>query len=178
VLKEQVLEKHGKALLIYGAAHFYLNGPADYYASMGGDSGLAKRLDVTYPGRTLTVIPIGNLPRPPAVKADIPPDYSKFDRGLQTSVRPVLVSLQRLPFRDFTAAEFLGRTLTTCRQGGDCRSVFKGSPLTLGQMADATVYVGWGARASTPARRHESRVRRVAIPPAASQAPGAVAAYD
>ena len=28
------------------------------------------------------------------------------------------LSLQRLPFRDFTAEEFLGRTLTTCRGAG------------------------------------------------------------
>src|SRR5262249_24937782 len=34
-LKEQVAQKHGKALLIYGSAHFYLTGPADYLASMG-----------------------------------------------------------------------------------------------------------------------------------------------
>lgn len=55
---------------------------------------------------------------------------------------PVLQKLQRLPFRDFTAEEFLGRSLTTCRGAGGCRSVFKGSTLTLGQMADACVYVG------------------------------------
>jgi hypothetical protein len=154
VLKEQVLAKHGKALLVYGAAHFYLNGPADYYASTGGDVGLARRLDIDYPGRTLTVIPIGDLPRPSAVKVDVPPDYGRFDRALKTSARPVLVSLQRLPFRDFTAEEFLGRTLTTCRPGGVCRSVFKGSTLTLGQMADATVYVGSSAHASAQARPH------------------------
>ena len=55
------------------------------------------------------------------------------------------MSLQRLPFRDFTAEEFLGRTLTTCRGAGGCVSVFQGSSLTLGQMADACVYVGGGA---------------------------------
>jgi hypothetical protein len=55
------------------------------------------------------------------------------------------VSLQRLPFRDFTAEEFPGRTLTTCHGAGGCVSVFKGSTLTLGQMADACVYVGGGA---------------------------------
>ena len=60
-------------------------------------------------------------------------------------MRPVLVSLQRLPFRDFTAEEFLGRTLMTCRGAGGCVSVFQGSSLTLGQMADACVYVGAGA---------------------------------
>ncbi len=154
LLNSQVLEKHGKALLIYGAAHFYLNGPADYYASMGSDIGLARRLDTDYPGRTLTVIPIGDLPRPPAVNADVPPDYRKFDRALKTAVRPVLVPLQRLPFRDFTVEEFLGRTLTTCRNGGVCRSVFRGSTLRLGQMADAAVYVGSGTRQSPEARRH------------------------
>src|ERR1043166_4308938 len=34
VLKEQVLQKHGKALVIYGAAHFYRNLPRDYVSSM------------------------------------------------------------------------------------------------------------------------------------------------
>ena len=53
---------------------------------------------------------MGQLERPRAVAADIAPDYRKFDRALKTQVRPVLVPLQRLPFRDFTAEEFLGRT--------------------------------------------------------------------
>lgn len=141
VLKEPVLQQHGKALMIYGAAHFYLTGPAEYLSSLGNDIGLAGKLDASYPGRWLSVIPIGGLARPPVVKeADVEPDYQKFDRALKTPVRPVLVSLQRPPFRDFTAEEFLGRSLTTCR--GGCRSVFKGSTLTLGQMADAGVYVG------------------------------------
>jgi hypothetical protein len=46
-----------------------------------------------------------------------------------------------LPFRDFSAEEFLGRTVTTCDARG-CMSAFKGSALTLGQMADACIYVG------------------------------------
>ena len=86
------------------------------------------------------------------VTAGIDPDYQKFDRALKTQVRPVLVSLQRLPFRDFSAEEFLGRTLTTCRGAGGCVSVFKGSTLTLGQMADACVYVGGGADVDTKAK--------------------------
>jgi hypothetical protein len=154
VVREQVLDKHGKVLLIFGSAHFYLDGPADYYESMGGDIGLARRLNIALPGRTLTVVPIGDLSRPPAVKADTPPDYSKFDRALKSPIRPVLVSLQRLPFRDFTAEEFLGRTLTTCRRSGGCQSVFKGSTLKLGQMADAAIYVGGGGGPSTQAKRH------------------------
>ena len=143
ILKEQVLAKHGKALVIYGAAHFYRAFTQDYLSSMGsGDIGLARRLEIDYPGRTFVVIPVGGLARPPAVKADIDPDYREFDRALKTTIRPVLVSLQRLPFRNFTAEKFLSRSLTTCRGPGGCVSVFKGSTLTLGEMADACVYVG------------------------------------
>jgi hypothetical protein len=44
VLKEQVLQKHGKALVIYGAAHFYRTFTRDYLSSMGDDIGLASVL--------------------------------------------------------------------------------------------------------------------------------------
>jgi hypothetical protein len=101
VLKEQVLQKHGKALVIYGAAHFYRTMPEDYLSSLGEDIGLARKLEVDFPGRTLVVIPVGRLDPPPAwVTRGIDPDFQKFDRALKTQVRPVLVSLQRLPFRD------------------------------------------------------------------------------
>jgi hypothetical protein len=133
----------GKVLVIYGAAHFFRTMDPAYLSSMGADIGLVRLLEKDYPGRTLAVIPVGGLARPPAVKeADIDPDYQKFDRALKTQVRPVLIPLQRLPFRDLTAEEFLGRALTNCRPPGGCRSVFKGSTLTLGQMADACVYFG------------------------------------
>src|SRR5690349_8460837 len=52
VLRKQVLQKHEKALVIYGSAHFYLTGPADYLASMG-DADIAAKLNLKYPGRTL-----------------------------------------------------------------------------------------------------------------------------
>jgi hypothetical protein len=145
VLKEQVLQKRGKALVIYGAAHFYRTMPEDYLSSLGEDIGLARKLEIDFPGRTFVVIPVGRLDAPPAwVTRGIDPNFQNFDRALKTQVRPVLVSLQRLPFRDFSAEEFLGRTLTTCRGAGGCVSVFKGSTLTLGQMADACIYVGGG----------------------------------
>ncbi|MEI9972288.1 MAG: hypothetical protein WDO73_09665 [Ignavibacteriota bacterium] len=38
VLKEQVLQKRGKALVIYGAAHFYRTMPADYLSNMAKTS--------------------------------------------------------------------------------------------------------------------------------------------
>jgi heme-binding uptake protein ChaN (Tiki superfamily) len=153
VLKEQVLQKHGKALVIYGAAHFYRAAPRDYLASMGKDIGIARMLEMDYPGRTLSVIPMGGrLDLPPGITLGVDPDYQKFDRALKTQVRPVLVPLQRLPFRDFTAEKFLGGTLFNCRGPGGCVSVFKGTTLTLGQMADACVYFGGDAVNATQAK--------------------------
>ena len=151
ILKEQVLQKHGKALFIYGAAHFYRTVPRDYLSSLGEDIGIARTLEIDYPGRTFVVIPVGWLDLPHGVAAGIDPDYGKFDRALKTQVRPVMVPLPRLPFRDFTAEEFLGRTLTTCRGGRGCVSAFRGSSITLGQMADACIYVGGNADVVTKA---------------------------
>ena len=142
VLNEQVLQKHGKALVIYGAAHFYRTMPEGYLSSVGQDIGIVRMLEIDYPGRTFVVIPIGRLDIPPGATLPVNPDYQKFDRALKTQVRPVLVPLQRLPFRDFTAEEFLGNGVFSCRGPGGCVSMFKGSTLTLGQMADACIYVG------------------------------------
>ena len=145
VLKEQVLQKQGKALVVYGAAHFYRTLDADYLSSMGADIGIVKMLEADYPGRTFAVIPVGGrVDLPPGVALRVHPDYQKFDRALKTPVRPVLVPLQRLPFRDFTAEEFIGSHVLTCGGAGGCRSIFQGSKLTLGQMADACIYVGDG----------------------------------
>jgi hypothetical protein len=145
VLKEQVLQTHGKSLVIYGAAHFYRT--RDY----ADDIGIATTLESEYPGRTLAVIPVGfKLEPPPGVTLRIYPDYKKFDGVLKTQARPVLVPLQRAPFRDFTAEEFAPQ-LFTCL--GGCRSIFQGSKLTLGQMADAVIYVGAGVdTVAKPAR--------------------------
>jgi hypothetical protein len=65
---------------------------------------------------------------------------------------------ERLSFRDFTAEEFLGRTLTIGARG--CVSVFQESSLTLGQMADACVYVGGGADVDSKAKRLDSIQQR------------------
>jgi Haem-binding uptake, Tiki superfamily, ChaN len=66
VLKEQVLQKHGKALVIYGAAHFYRTMPRDYLSGMGDDIGIVRMLEIDYPGRTFVVIPVGG-------RLDLPP---------------------------------------------------------------------------------------------------------
>jgi hypothetical protein len=141
IVKQQVFERHAKALLIYGSAHFYLTGPVDYLESIGG-AALATKLNLAYPDQTLVVIPIAAFERPGAIKADIEPDLSKIDRAIKTKVRPVLLPLQRGRLGDLTASEFLGRTLTTCRGPDGCRSVFRGSNISLGQMANAIVYYG------------------------------------
>jgi hypothetical protein len=138
LLKEQAIQKHAKALVVYGAAHFYRT-------DVSGDVGIVKALESEYPGRTLAVIPVGgSIDLPPGTKLRVYPDYQKFDRALMTKVRPVLVPLHRAPFRDFTVEEFVGYQLLTCLGPGGCRSVFQGSGVTLGQIADACVYVGAG----------------------------------
>ena len=152
ILKKQVLQKHGKALVVFGAAHFYRTLPTDVLSSSGDDTGIASKLEAEFPGRSLVVIPVGPLDSPRGVASDIDPDFHKFDRALKTRSRPVLVSLQRLPFRDLKAEEFLGRTLTTCSRSRGCVSAFKGSALTLGQMADACVYIGESADVDTQAK--------------------------
>jgi hypothetical protein len=153
VLKEQVLEKHGKALVIYGAAHFYRTMDDAYLSSMGADIGIVRMLEMDRPGSTFAVIPVGGrVNLPPGVTLPVYPDYQKFDRALTTQVRPVLVPLQRLPFRDFTAEEFMGGGVFNCRGPGGCVSMFKGSTLTLGQMADACVYLGGVADVDTKAK--------------------------
>jgi len=145
ILKEQVLQKHGKALVIYGFAHFARSeGDASSFLGTGG--GIVQRLEVEYPGRTLVVMPIGRASSAsPVIAGVLDPDYQKFDLALKTPVRPVLVSLVRVPFRDFTAEEFIGQKLQNCRGAAGCVSVFKGSTLTLGQMADVAVYFGGNA---------------------------------
>jgi len=133
VLKKQVLEKHAKALVIYGAAHFYRREINDILLTNGG--GITKLLEADYPGRTLVVMPV-NVSGP---------EFQKFDNALKTTARPVLVSLQRSAFRDFTAEEFIGHQILNCNGPAGCRSLFQGSSVTLGQIADAGFYVGGGA---------------------------------
>jgi hypothetical protein len=137
ILTVQALQKRGKGLVIYGAGHFWRAAPRDFGV------GIVRRLEMNYPGRTFAVIPVGGEsnvdPRDDVAK----PDYQKFDRALKTQVRPVMVPAQRLPFRDFKTEEFLGGDVVRCTRGpGGCVSIFKGSTLTLSQMADALVYFG------------------------------------
>jgi len=133
ILKEQAFRKGGKALVIYGHAHFWRAVP--------GLGGISRSLDIDHPGRTFVVIPVGGETdvRPEGNVAK--PDYQKVDRALKTRARPVMVPLQRLPFRDFTAEDFLHGDVVR-RSRGRWVGIFEGSTLTLGQMADGLVYFG------------------------------------
>ena len=61
----------GKALVIYGATHFYRTMPRDYPSSMGEDIGIARMLEVDYPGRTFVEIPVGG-------GLDLPPGHTRM----------------------------------------------------------------------------------------------------
>jgi hypothetical protein len=167
VLNEQVLQKRGKALVIYGAGHFWRRQTEIALSRGGDDIGLATMLEIEYPGRALVVIPIGNVQGDSTGRIESA-SYRKLDRALTTTVRPVLVSVQRLPFRDFTAEEFIGSqvvicggpgpirprgagTIVTRPSPGSCVGLFQGSSITLGQLADAVVYVGGDADVGTQA---------------------------
>jgi len=98
-------------------------------------------LDIDYRGRTFVVIPVGGHTDVRPEETVAKPDYQKVDRALKTQVRPVMVPLQRPPFRDFTAEDFLNGDIVR-RSRGRWVGIFEGSSLTLGQMADALVYFG------------------------------------
>ena len=141
VLKEQALEKHEKALLIYGSGHlFRAQGTIDYQSAIGG--GITRSLEPNYPGRVFVVITLGG------------PDskYAKFEQALHTPKRPVLISLQRRPFGDYLTEEFIGNELLKRLPSGRLVGVFQGSRLTLAQLADACVYWGMGADADARVR--------------------------
>jgi hypothetical protein len=130
-LRQQVLEKGEKALVIYGAGHFFRT-RAGQYALPPSIGGISKSLDADYPGRTFVVVTLGGDD----------PRYENFERALQTSLRPVLVSLQRPPFRGFAAEDFLGPKVFQQLPGGEIEYIFQGSGVPLGDTADAALYSG------------------------------------
>src|SRR5215469_5508644 len=95
ILQEQVLKRHGKALLIYGAGHFLR-------AVLDPIPRITKMLDNSYPGSTFVVTTEGG-PHP---------EYQEFERALKTPARPVLLSLGKPPFRDLLVRAFPGLGLT------------------------------------------------------------------
>jgi hypothetical protein len=89
IVRDQVLAKGQKALLIYGPGHLYRTG------------GITKALQDRHPGRIFVVGVIGGSN----------PVYEKFENALSSSRRPVLVPLRGTVFGSFGADEFLGGQL-------------------------------------------------------------------
>lgn len=121
VLKEQVLDRGGKALVVYGSGHLQLQ----------GIGGIAQDVQARHLGRIFVVDTLGGPY----------PEYEKFERSLKSSMRPVLVSLRRSPFRDFSADQTIGRG-TKKVVNGVWVDADPWRGLRLGQLADACVY--WG----------------------------------
>jgi hypothetical protein len=125
IVREQVLNKGSKALIIYGSGHLDRTG------------GITRALQSSHPGRIFVVDTLGGPY----------PEYQQFERTLKSPVRPVLVSLRRTPFQDFSANEFLGRG-GIMRLGGVEVPVYPPG-LTLGHVGDACVYLGNAADVET-----------------------------
>lgn len=121
ILRDQVLKKGDKALVIYGSGHLW-----------HGDGGITKALQEDIPGRVFvaeTLAPVSN--------GGTGPEFDNLDKALQSlegtlpsRERPVLVSLRgtlaaRLPANPF----FLGQAMLS-------------PDVTLGDIDDACVYFG------------------------------------
>ena len=62
-------------ICFYGAVHFYRTFPRDTLSSMGDDIGIARTLEIDYPGRTFVVIPVGRLDPPRGVTRGLIPTF-------------------------------------------------------------------------------------------------------
>jgi hypothetical protein len=86
VLRNQVLNKGGKALVIYGGGH------------VGYGGGITGAVQATRPGRIFVVGAMGGTD----------PSYQQLDRTLKSAGRPVLFSVTKPPFSDSaSSADFL-----------------------------------------------------------------------
>lgn len=112
LLPREVLDQGGKALVLYGGGHL------DRF------SGIPILVQATHPGRMFVVDAMGGTD----------PGCLKFESAMKSPVRPVLVSLRRLPFRDFRVADVPGPPrLSTLVLDGE---------QSLGQLVDACIYLG------------------------------------
>lgn len=146
LLEDQVIEKGHKALVVFGGLHLIrTEGDTDVLSQIGG--GIIRILEEDYPGRSLVVYPLGG--------AD--PKYYKFEQALGSTLRPVLVSLGRSPYRDFRAKEFIGANQGKKRVVGRWEGfrfvpggfvgLFEESDLKLSELADVCLYLGMGPEA-------------------------------
>jgi hypothetical protein len=61
-----------------------LNDGPSGLAILGEGIGIARKLEIDFPGRTFVVIPVGRLDPPHGVTRGVDPDFQKFVRALKT----------------------------------------------------------------------------------------------
>ena len=116
LVRREVLGKTNKALLIYGAGHFWRNN------ALIPTPNLATLLDRSKPGSLFTVIRLGG----------IYPDTPRLESVMPKS-RPAFLVLQGTPAANLDANEFIGRGIPV--------KLFP-TGLGIGHVADACVYSG------------------------------------
>jgi hypothetical protein len=116
LVRREVLGKKNKALLIYGAGHFWRNN------ALIPTPNLATLLDGSNPGSLLTVIRLGG----------IYPDTTRLEAEMPKS-RPAFLVVRGTPAADLDANEFIGRGVPV--------KLFPAG-LGIGHVADACVYSG------------------------------------
>lgn len=120
VITREVLQKHEKALVIYGAGHIWRGN------TFVKAPNLVSLLDKSFPGRIYTVFRIGG----------IYPNTEKLEKLIGDPTRPILLSLKGTSVGALSANEFIGRDIPVHLFPEDFH---------LGQVADAVVYSGRSA---------------------------------
>lgn len=120
VIRDQVLAKHEKALVVYGSLHLTRNG------------GMTKALEAAQGVRVFVVNTFGG-PHP---------EYEAFERALTAPARPILVSVRVPPFRDLRAYPIIGRG-TKKLSNGVWVDANPFGELNLSGVMDAAIY--WGS---------------------------------
>jgi hypothetical protein len=131
LLREQVLQKHEKALVIFGSGHVW-----------HGEGGITRALQQIAPGRVFvaeTLAPISNGRGGPAHEA-LDRALASLEDTLRSRERPVLVSVGRTPAGKLVANPFsLGQAMLP-------------DATTLADLDDAIVYFGRGTDAGALGR--------------------------
>ena len=116
LVRREVLSKKNKALLVYGAGHFWRKN------AMIPAPNLATLLDQSNPGSLFTVVRLGG----------VYPDTPRLESVMPKS-RPAFLVLNGTPTEDLDANEFIGRGIPV--------KLFPAG-LGIGHVADACVYSG------------------------------------
>ncbi len=120
VINREVLQKHEKALVIYGAGHIWRGN------TFVKTPNLVSLLDKSFPGRIYTVFRIGG----------IYPNTEKLEKLIGEPTRPILLSLKGTSVGALNANEFIGRDIPVHLFPEDFH---------LEQVADAVIYTGRSA---------------------------------